>query len=171
MVTYFMALGRYDEGIASARKALPLLRDAELDVSVTLTLQHMAAVAALRPADGPKADVSRQRAARLAGYVDARLKNLEARQYSDEQEYSSLLSRLREALGENRLARSMAWVAGGRRMRLSPKHCSCNGAPRSRDSTWPSTMTSHRREVRYLTLGVSLQGADWDGIGQDGLAC
>jgi predicted ATPase len=110
IVMYLVALGRYDDALASAREALLSLRDAQVDVVVTYTLQHVAAIAALRstaaleaPHDG------RSRAARLVGYVDARLTALEApREHTEQQEYDRLIPALRDALGEDRLVGLMA---------------------------------------------------------------
>jgi len=107
---YLVALGRYDDALASAREALLSLRDAQVDVVVTYTLQHVAAIASLRstealetPHDG------RSCAARLVGYVDARLTALEApREHTEQQEYDRILPALRNALGEDRLGELMA---------------------------------------------------------------
>ncbi len=110
MAMYLVALGRYDEARSSAREALPTLRDAQDGVQVSLVLQHLAAIAALRPIGDPEApQQARLRAARLVGYVDARMASLGARRYdTDQREQDRVLSALRDALGEVRLPELMA---------------------------------------------------------------
>jgi flagellar motility protein MotE (MotC chaperone) len=73
-------------------------------------LQHLAATAALRSAkDAEDARGDRLRAARLLGYVDARLASIEAlRQYTEQQECDKMLLVLRDALGADQLAKLMA---------------------------------------------------------------
>jgi predicted ATPase len=110
MAAYLIALGRYDQARAVAREALPALRDAQHDVGATFTLQHLAAIAALDTVDDPEAiHEVRSRAARLMGYADARLTVLALqREHTDQQERDRVLSVLREALGEDRIAALMA---------------------------------------------------------------
>jgi len=63
--------------------------------------------AALRPGQEEARGAS-MRAARLLGYVDARLTALEAlREYGERQEYDKTLAALRHALGEDTLAKLM----------------------------------------------------------------
>jgi len=49
MAAYHIALDRYDEARTHAREALGLLRDVQSEVHLVVTLQHLAAVEALRP--------------------------------------------------------------------------------------------------------------------------
>jgi predicted ATPase/class 3 adenylate cyclase len=109
MAEYLVALGRYDEALANACETITPLRDGQREVALAFTLQHLAAIAALRPNGDPAAaDDDRARAARLLGYVDARAAALEAmREYADRQEYEKTLAALREALGAQRLAQLM----------------------------------------------------------------
>jgi predicted ATPase/class 3 adenylate cyclase len=100
---YFVALGRYDEARESAREAITVSRDAQAYVWMAFALQHLAAVAALAPGDGD----ARARAARLMGYVDARIVALEAARETEQQEYDRVLPVLRETLGDETLARLM----------------------------------------------------------------
>ncbi len=101
MAAYLLALDRYDEARARAREALALSRDVQLDVMLAVALQHLAAVAGLRS--------DSTRAARLLGYVDARLNALEAlREYTQQQEYDTIRAALREALGEDEITHLMA---------------------------------------------------------------
>jgi hypothetical protein len=107
MAAYLIALDRYDEARTHARDAAALARDLQVQVLLTLSLQHLAAVAALRP-DRERGRGDRMRAARLLGYVDARLTALEAlRGYAEQQEYNKMLTALRNALGEDGLAKLM----------------------------------------------------------------
>jgi len=98
MAAYAVALERYDEARGHGREALALFRDLRMEVLLLATLQHLAAIEALRRED----DVERTRAARLLGYIDARLTALEAlREYTEQQEYDKMRAALGEALGES----------------------------------------------------------------------
>jgi predicted ATPase/class 3 adenylate cyclase len=109
MAAYLVALERYDEARTSAHEGLAAARDTQIAVDVAFALQHLAAVAVLRPnAEAPSRE-EHARAARLLGYVDARLAQLEAqREYTERQEYDKMLPALREALGADECARLMA---------------------------------------------------------------
>jgi predicted ATPase/class 3 adenylate cyclase len=108
MAAYFIALGRYDEARAHAREAMAVSRDAQAEVWTTFALQHFAAIAALRPVDEGRAAGEASRAARLLGYVDARVAVLDAvREYTEQQEYNEIVPALREALGAESLATLM----------------------------------------------------------------
>ena len=106
---YLVAFRRYDEAHAPVREALEVARDARHSVGVAFTLQHMAAIAALRPGTDPRAIEQRRRAARILGYVDARLASFDAlREYTELREYDATLSALRDALGKDELAKLLA---------------------------------------------------------------
>jgi predicted ATPase/class 3 adenylate cyclase len=107
MAAYFVALGRFDEARSAAQEALAMARDVHYEVAVAWALQHFAACAALRPDDDAvRASADRIRAARLLGYVDARLAALEAqREYTEKREYDATLVALREALGKDECAK------------------------------------------------------------------
>src|SRR5579872_1433079 len=107
MSAYLIALDRYDEARTFAREAVTLARDLQVDVLFTLSLQHLAAVAALQT-DQDRGFGDRVRAARLLGYVDARLTVLEVlREYAEQQEYDKMVAALRNGLGEDELAKLM----------------------------------------------------------------
>ncbi|MBV8654765.1 MAG: GAF domain-containing protein [Candidatus Eremiobacteraeota bacterium] len=111
---YAIALGRYDEARRSAREALTLGRDLQNAFFSTVAVQHVAAVAALRPAQDPaSASVDRALAARLLGYADARLTETEVhREYTEQREFDAVLSALRETLGDDvqkLMAEGAAW--------------------------------------------------------------
>jgi hypothetical protein len=108
---YLVALGWFGEARTTARDAVIAAHDAQFSVSLAWTLQHLAAVAALRPSSDALIIEDRRRAARILGYVDARLVALESlREYTEQREYDAVLSVLRKALGSDELGRLM--VAG-----------------------------------------------------------
>jgi tetratricopeptide (TPR) repeat protein len=97
MAAYLTALGRFEEAHAYAREALSYAREEQAEADVAFTVQHLAAIGALRPA--APAD-SLMRSARLLGFVDARLAALDTcREYTEQAEYEKVGARLREALG------------------------------------------------------------------------
>jgi predicted ATPase/class 3 adenylate cyclase len=109
MAAYLVALRRCDEARAMARDALAITRDAQNAVLIAFSLQHLAAIAALRESDEPHAIEDRRRAARLLGYVDACIKTLQAsREYTEQSEYDTVILALRDALGEEALLRLIA---------------------------------------------------------------
>jgi predicted ATPase/class 3 adenylate cyclase len=110
IAAYLIALERYEDARISAQDGLAAARDAHWEAGVTWGLQHLAAAAALWPADNEDpARGDRLRAARLLGYADARLNGLEAlRQYTEQQERDKMFAALRDALGEDQLAKLMA---------------------------------------------------------------
>jgi predicted ATPase len=110
IAAYLVALGRLDEACAEAWKGLNLALERHMEIQVTWALQHLAAVAALRRAgDDETAAIDRRRAARVLGFVDARLVKLDAtRKYTEQQEYSALMATLRETLGSDELTARFA---------------------------------------------------------------
>jgi predicted ATPase len=108
MTAYLTALERYDEARSSARAAIAAARDAQLQVGTAWALQHLAATVVLRPADPERAHEERRRGARLLGYADARLTELESmREFTERQEYEKMLAALRDALDEAEVAALM----------------------------------------------------------------
>jgi tetratricopeptide (TPR) repeat protein len=112
MAASLVVLGRYDEARAHAREALALARKLQLDNLTAVTLQHLAAVAALRPqGKAERTFEEHARAVRIMGFVDARVAVLGvARWYTEQQEYDRVLAVLRGAVGAAELADLM--VAG-----------------------------------------------------------
>jgi predicted ATPase/class 3 adenylate cyclase len=105
---YFLSIDRHDEAVAHAREALALAMREDLAVFVAWTLQHLAAIAALRSAGSQRAHEDAPRAARLLGFVDARLEQLGARRtYTEHQEWDRAISALKEDLGSAELERCM----------------------------------------------------------------
>ena len=110
MAAYLIALRRFDEAREAARQAVTAARDAQFSVGLAWTLQHLAAIGALRPGGGAPVTEDRRRAARILGYVDAQLATLGAlREYTEKQEYDAMIPALRDALGEDELSRLMAF--------------------------------------------------------------
>ncbi|HKU69032.1 MAG TPA: adenylate/guanylate cyclase domain-containing protein [Candidatus Baltobacteraceae bacterium] len=109
MAAYLVALQRYDEARTAAHQALTAVRDTQHAVMLAFTLQHLAAIAALRADAGDGRLDDLRRAARTIGYVDACLAALEAlREQTERREYDAMLPVLRDALGTDELAKLMA---------------------------------------------------------------
>jgi hypothetical protein len=115
MAAYLVALARFEEAWARALQALSLSRDMQAPIFILWSLQHLAAVAALRPkADAETADRDVEHAARLMGYVDARVAALDlVRDYTEHQEYERIVGALDEALSAEAfdalIAEGRAW--------------------------------------------------------------
>jgi tetratricopeptide (TPR) repeat protein len=109
ITAYLIALRRYEDAQTSAREGLAAACDARWEAGVVWGLQHLAAIAALRPADDAEhVREDRLRGARLLGYVDVRVDAIEGlRQYTEQQERDKMLGALRDALGEDQLATLM----------------------------------------------------------------
>ena len=108
MTAYLTALERYDEALVSARAAIGAARDAQLQVGTAWALQHLAATVVLRPADPMHAYGERCRGARLLGYADARLSELESlREFTEQQEYEKMFAALRATLDPAEVANLM----------------------------------------------------------------
>ncbi len=108
MAAYLVALDCFDDARAHATRALVVARDVKATVLTAYVLQHLAAVGALQRGDERNGEPSRERAAMLLGFVDARLSHLEAgREYTERQEYERVLGALGDAMGE-RLPKVMA---------------------------------------------------------------
>ncbi len=109
MARYLVSLTRYDEAEKSAREALYMAREHDLDVLAAYALQHLGAIAALRPRSA--ADLSHtgyEQAARILGFVDARLAAMGSARAEEQQEYDRVLNVLRDALGADALGKLMA---------------------------------------------------------------
>jgi predicted ATPase/transcriptional regulator with XRE-family HTH domain len=104
-VAYHVALRQYDEANTAAREAIRAARDLQDSVLLTCTLQHSAAIGALRPSSDVLVTEDRRRAARILGYVDARFVALETlRDYTEQQEYDAMIPALSAALSADELA-------------------------------------------------------------------
>jgi predicted ATPase/class 3 adenylate cyclase len=101
LAAYLIALDRWDDATASAREALSLSLERQISAAVVWALHHLAAIAALRPnEDAAAAREDRRRAARLAGFVDARIIEIGTRSdFTELNEYARLKRALEDALG------------------------------------------------------------------------
>jgi tetratricopeptide (TPR) repeat protein len=100
LTAYLSALARYDEAEQRGREALELALEYRLEVVAAHALQHLAAIVASRPR-GPRArqEACRQ-AAKVLGFVDARLTaSGSERMLIERREYDRVLAVLREELG------------------------------------------------------------------------
>ncbi|MBV8264107.1 MAG: AAA family ATPase [Candidatus Eremiobacteraeota bacterium] len=100
LAAYLITLSKYDEARSHAREALVLARDEQAEMTVMFTLQHLAAIAALRDDESLE---ERSRAAQLIGFVNARLQALDAqREHTEQQEYEAVSAALGARLGAPR---------------------------------------------------------------------
>ena len=107
--TYLIALGRYDEARAHANEALVLANSLQLAFMICRSLQHLAVIALLRPrVEGGLRALDHAGAARLFGFVEARLTALGDLEDLDRPYYHSALDQLREAIGTDKLTHLMA---------------------------------------------------------------
>jgi tetratricopeptide (TPR) repeat protein len=106
LAAYLAALQRWEESTASAREALSLAREREIELGSGLAIQHIAAAAAMRaPETGRSENELRARSARLIAYVDAQFEAAGyQRDYTDQQEYDRLICALEKVLGSEALA-------------------------------------------------------------------
>lgn len=102
MTAYLIALDCFDDARAYGAQALFVLREVKQTVLTAYALQHLAAVAALRPESAKSdSDAACKRAAMLLGFVDAWLTSLGAqREYTERQEYERVMAALRAIFGE-----------------------------------------------------------------------
>jgi tetratricopeptide (TPR) repeat protein len=108
MAACLIALGRYDSADARAREALDIPSGYQGAANFAYAVQHLAAVAALRPEGSvERRSEAHERAAQLMGYVDACLAALKSPQEYQE-ERDRVVSLLREAIDADQLARLMA---------------------------------------------------------------
>ncbi|MEO9264483.1 MAG: adenylate/guanylate cyclase domain-containing protein [Candidatus Baltobacteraceae bacterium] len=101
MSAYLVALERYDDAIASAREGLTAAKETGGDVFVAFALQHIAAVAALRPArNGDAGRDDAVRAARLLGYTETLLEELGAQlEFTERKERDAILAAIEMRFG------------------------------------------------------------------------
>ena len=115
---YLVALNRYDEAREAALEALRLIRDRPFGLLATRLIQGLAAGAALRSDGRSERSEDRARAARLLGFVDARLRAHGAfRWHTERAEWDRASASLRDSLGDAQLR---ALAAEGERM--DPDH-------------------------------------------------
>lgn len=106
IAAYSIAQGDYEAARAHARESLDATRDGGWETGTLWALQHLAAVAALRPTSEEFVSEERSRAARLLGYVDAGvMRTASWRPYTEQQEYDAITAALCTALGDRTFAR------------------------------------------------------------------
>jgi len=100
---YLIALRRWKEAVAHAREALAIARERGFVAPKLWALHHLAAIAALRPISEAGAQIdARLRAARLIGYVDRCLAELQMqRSFTEQEEHAQLMRALEAALGDD----------------------------------------------------------------------
>ena len=112
MSEQLVLLGRYGEAATSAREAFSMAREHHFDALGANALQHLAAIEAVRSQGAAEpGDASRVRAARILGFVDARLRGImgSGRRDRDQQpEYDRILAVLHGALGADAVEKLMA---------------------------------------------------------------
>jgi predicted ATPase/class 3 adenylate cyclase len=97
---YLVACDRWAEAARCGREALALAREGQFTAAIAYALQHIAAVAALRPAMAESAPEERRRAALLVGFVDARFADLDIRrEFTEQVEYERSMASLDASLG------------------------------------------------------------------------
>jgi predicted ATPase/DNA-binding XRE family transcriptional regulator len=100
LAAYLSALERYDEAERTVREALELALEYQLEVVAAHALQHLAAIVAARPRSRHARKEACRRAARILGFVDARLAaSGSERMLIERREYDRMLGVLREELG------------------------------------------------------------------------
>jgi predicted ATPase/DNA-binding XRE family transcriptional regulator len=111
---YLLFLSKYDEADEAAREMLDLALAHHLDAVAANALQHLAEIQVLRPSTLPeRATASLAKAARIIGFVDARLSALGShRSYIDQPLYHRVLTLLRGTLGADDLAALLVAGAG-----------------------------------------------------------
>ena len=108
MSTSLIALGRYGEGKDCARQAVGFAREQQFEVLAAYALQNLAMAVALRAqSDARIAPGEYEKAARILGFVDARLVERGAPREATDQLYDRLLAVLRNAIGADCVERFM----------------------------------------------------------------
>ncbi len=101
LAAYLVSLERWDDAILHAREALSLSLDRQITAATIWALQHLAAISALRSNDDVAAALEdRRRAARLIGFVDSRIAELDMRrEFTEQREYERARTAVENALG------------------------------------------------------------------------
>ena len=101
LAAYLVSLDRWDDAILHAREALSLSLDRQITAATIWALHHLAAISALRPYDDVAAALEdRRRAARLIGFVDSRIAELDMRRdFTEQTEYERARAAVEKALG------------------------------------------------------------------------
>jgi predicted ATPase/class 3 adenylate cyclase len=108
LAAYLIAANRWQDARLRAAESLTHGLALRADIDIIFVLQHFAAIAALRPAEGAAAAEDRKRATALLGYADAQLAARDgSREETEQQEYDRVIAVLRKALGADEYGRLM----------------------------------------------------------------
>jgi predicted ATPase/DNA-binding XRE family transcriptional regulator len=107
--TYLVSLGRYDEAEEHVREAFDVAREQQLDVVASWNLESIVGIAVLRKQDcAERRHTTYVRAARILGFVDARLAAMGSiREQVSQQMRSRVSALLRNALGTDAVVQLM----------------------------------------------------------------
>lgn len=107
---YLVMLERFDEARESAVQALTLAREVGIEYGVAIAMQHLVAVALLRPNENSSAAYREHlRAARLLGFVDARFEQIgRLRDHTEQQEFDKIVAALQLKFDRGQLAQLFA---------------------------------------------------------------
>ena len=109
MTVFLIAMARYDEAEERARELLDLARERGLDRITASALEHLAIIAALRPAPLSTASESYETLARILAFVNARIASLSSvRDAIAQPQYDRAVRCTRDALGSDDFERQMA---------------------------------------------------------------
>ncbi len=106
---YLIALDDYRRARVYLREGLALATQEQMESLIACALQHLAAIAVLRPAlEEGHTSTDYMRGARLLGFVERRLDELGwRREYTEREEYTRVVAALRESIGDSELDRLM----------------------------------------------------------------
>jgi tetratricopeptide (TPR) repeat protein len=111
LAAYLIGCRRWQDARARAREALELAQETQQLVEVVWSLQHLAVTAVLSVPNAEPAPSTLAAAARLLGYVDARISALgTSRQFMHVRGYDLALAMLRDAIGSEQTRR---WMLSG----------------------------------------------------------
>jgi tetratricopeptide (TPR) repeat protein len=111
LAAYLVALNSWDDARERALEALSLSLERDIPAATVWALHHLSAISALRPLRGEGTQDLR-RGARLVGFVDSRIAELNMyRDFTEQSEYERVLEALGDALGSE----AAALVEEGRR--------------------------------------------------------
>ncbi len=105
---YLIALDRWDEARVQAQEALARARALQLAFVTVRSLQYLTVAALLKPGVENKRTADHASAARLFGFVEARLTTFGALEDLEHRHYHGALAVVRESLGINDVTRLMA---------------------------------------------------------------
>jgi non-specific serine/threonine protein kinase len=114
LAAFLIALDRFDHARVRIAEALRTARQIQSELDITVLLQHLAATLALDAPSDDDARLERSRvAARLTGFIDKQMREMDfAREFTEQQEYERMRRRLETTLGPEACAALIAEGAG-----------------------------------------------------------